>query len=136
MLLRFVGKDIQDIRFEDWLDNKPTELHAIAKQWVRAIQDCGPDVEIIFHDNYPIGCVDNVPFAYVNAFMAHVNLGFFHGASLPDKLHLLEGAGKYMRHIKLRPGSSCDDHAIQSLMIDAYQDIKLRIMEEWERLKH
>jgi hypothetical protein len=38
-------------------------------------------------------------------FRVHVNVGFFHGASLDDRACLLEGSGKRMRHVKLRWGS-------------------------------
>ena len=41
-------------------------------------------------------------------------VGFFHGAALPDRLRLLQGAGKIMRHVKLRPGTATrriDQHA-------------------------
>jgi hypothetical protein len=32
-----------------------------------------------------------------------VNVGFFHGATLPDPARLLQGTGKFKRHVKLRP---------------------------------
>ncbi len=41
-------------------------------------------------------------YAYMRAFKAHVNLGFFQGALLPDPKGLLEGTGKTLRHVKLR----------------------------------
>ena len=127
MLLRFVGKDIQNMRLEDWLDLKPKELQTIATRWLDAIKKCGNDVEIILHDNYPIGCVDNAPFAYVNVYTSHVNVGFFYGTELPSKSGLLEGTGKRMRHIKLKPNLKSEDEAILSLISESYQDIKKRI---------
>jgi len=33
---------------------------------------------------------------------SHVNLGFYHGASLNDPAGLLEGTGKKLRHVKVR----------------------------------
>ncbi len=41
-------------------------------------------------------------FCYVAMASRHVNLGFCRGAALPDPHGVLEGAGKAMRHIKLR----------------------------------
>lgn len=41
-------------------------------------------------------------------YKAHVSVEFSHGASLDDPTKLLEGSGKYRRHIKLR---SVDDIA-------------------------
>jgi hypothetical protein len=51
----------------------------------------------------PTACVEDAPFAYVSAFRDHVNVGFFHGTALPDPAGLLQGTGKYMRHVKVKP---------------------------------
>ena len=114
----------------EWLAGKPEELQAIASKWFKVISSCGPDVQEIFHDGHPIGCVENAPFTYVNAFSKHVNVGFFYGMDLPDEKGLLEGSGKRMRHIKLKPGEEQDEAAIQLLIEVAYADIKERLMLE------
>lgn len=129
-LLRYIGKDLQDIDFADWLEQKPEALRPIALKWFSAINNSGKEVEDIFHDNYPIVCVDNAPFAYVNVFTSHVNLGFFYGADLLDTTGLLEGTGKRMRHIKLRPGATHNDKEILALLELAYADILQRLIEE------
>jgi hypothetical protein len=69
----------------------------------------------------------DAPFGYVNVFTSHVNVGFFHGAALPDPGRLLEGTGKFMRHVKLRPGTTTDAVAITKLIEMAYSDIKARV---------
>lgn len=129
-LLKYIGKDLQDIDFTDWLEQKPEVLRPIALKWFMAIKNSGSEVEDIFHDGYPIGCVDHAPFAYVNVFTAHVNFGFFYGADLPDETGLLEGTGKRMRHIKIRPDSAYDDKEILALLELAYADILQRLIEE------
>jgi hypothetical protein len=63
----------------------------------------------------------------VNVFTSHVNVGFFHGASLPDPARLLQGTGKFMRHVKLRPGTATNDTALNKLIEAAYSDIKARV---------
>lgn len=115
---------------EIWLESKAVALHPIVVKWFDIIKSSGPDVRDIFHDGHPIGCVDDAPFAYVNAFSAHVNVGFFYGAFLPDEKGLLEGTGKRMRHIKLKPGQSHDEEAISDLITLAYCDIQERLIEE------
>jgi hypothetical protein len=75
------------------------------------------------HDGHPTVCVGDAAFAYVNAFKAHVNVGFFHGAELADPDALLEGTGKFMRHVKLRPGDEIDAAALQRLIEVSYADI-------------
>ena len=69
----------------------------------------------------------DAPFGYVNVFTSHVNVGFFHGAALPDPARLLQGAGKFMRHVKLRPGTETNPAALSRLIDAAYSDIKARV---------
>jgi hypothetical protein len=54
-------------------------------------------------------------------------VGFFHGAALPDPTRLLQGTGKFMRHVKLRPGTTTNGRALSRLIDAAYSDIKARV---------
>jgi len=128
-LLRYSGKDLQDLTMDAWLKDKTPALRSIATRWFDVIKNCGDDVQGIFHDGYPIACVENAPFAYVNAFSAHVNVGFFYGADLYDKSGILEGTGKRMRHIKIKPGLILDEREIKILIKTSYADIKRRLRE-------
>jgi hypothetical protein len=56
-----------------------------------------------------------------------LNVGFFHGAALPDPVRLLQGTGKFMRHVTLRPGIDTNAAAAGSLIDAAYSDIKERV---------
>jgi len=87
----------------------------------------GDEVREILHDGCPVAYLGDAPFAYVNVFTAHVNVGFFHGASLPDAARLLEGSGRFMRHVKLRLGKPENSAALHSLIDAAYSDIKSRV---------
>lgn len=127
-LLRYTGNDLQDIDFSEWLEQKPEELRPVVQKWFMALKNSGSEANDIFHDNYPIVCVDSAPFAYVNAFTSHVNLGFFYGSDLPDPTGLLEGSGKRMRHIKLRPGTTLNKKEILTLIELAYADILQRLI--------
>ncbi len=59
-----------------------------------------------------------------------MNIGFFRGAEIADPLLLLEGNGKYMRHVQLRPDSRIDAAALEGLIQAAYQDMKARLETE------
>jgi hypothetical protein len=113
-----------------WLDNHRGPIGAIARRWFEVLRQCGDDVREVLHDGQPTACVDGAAFAYVDAFTAHVNIGFFQGAELPDPKGLLEGSGKFMRHIKLRPGAGADTAAISALIDAAYADLKGRLAKE------
>jgi hypothetical protein len=52
---------------------------------------------------------------------------FFRGAEIPDPEGLLEGSGKFMRHVKLRPGQEIDAEALRKFIEVAYVDMKRRV---------
>ena len=103
------------------------ELGAIAQRWFEVMRDCGDDVRELLHDGYPTACVADAAFAYVNAFRAHVNVGFFRGAEIADPEGLLEGSGKLMRHVKLRPDGDVNTAALTRLIEAAYADMRARL---------
>lgn len=106
------------------------ELGAIAQRWFEVMRACGGDVRELLHDGHPTACVGDAAFGYVNAFKAHVNVGFFRGAELADPEGLLEGTGKFMRHVKLRPEADVDATTLTKLIEAAYTDMKARLKAE------
>jgi hypothetical protein len=125
-LLRFPTAAKRDPAIEIWMRAHPGELGAIARRWFEVMRGCGDDVRELLHDGHPTACVGDAAFGYVNAFTAHVNIGFFRGAELSDPNGLLQGTGKFMRHVKLRPGDDVDTRALMNLIETAYTDIKER----------
>jgi len=125
-ILRFSGAVLRDPAIDVWLNARPGELRSIACKWFELMRECGHDVLELMHDGCPVVCVEDAPFAYVNVFRSHVNVGFFHGATLQDPAGLLEGNGKRMRHVKLKPGSEINTSALRALIAAAYLDIKAR----------
>lgn len=126
-ILRFDGALGRDPAIDAWLREHRGPLGTIAGRWFGVMRECGDDVLELVHDGCPVACVEDAPFGYVNAFTAHVNVGFYHGAELPDPAGLLEGQGKHMRHVKLRPGVAVDSRALRRLIDAAYRDIRERL---------
>jgi len=125
--LRFDGGVQHDPAIDAWMKQNAGELGAIAHRWFEAMRKCGDEVRELMHDGCPTACLGDAPFAYVNVFATHVNVGFFHGASLPDPARLLQGTGKFMRHVKLKPATPTNAAALTSLIDAAYSDIKSRV---------
>jgi len=125
--LRFNGAVERDPAIEAWMKARAGALGAIAQQWFEVMRKCGDEVRELLHDGCPVACLGDAPFGYVNVFTSHVNVGFFHGASLPDPARLLQGNGKFMRHVKLRPEEATDAAALGRLIDTAYSDIKARV---------
>jgi len=126
-LFRLNGAVERDPAIDVWMKQHPGELGDIAHHWFELMRNCGDEVRELMHDGCPIACLGDAPFAYVNVFSAHVNVGFFQGASLPDPARLLQGTGRFMRHVKLRPGTPADAAALGRLIDAAYSDIKARV---------
>jgi hypothetical protein len=126
-LLRFNGAVEHDPAIDAWMEEHAGELGVIAQQWFEVMRKCGDEVRELLHDGCPVACLGDAPFGYVNVFASHVNVGFFHGAALPDPAHLLQGTGKFMRHVNLRPGTAINAAALRRLIHAAYSDIKARV---------
>jgi hypothetical protein len=125
-ILRLSGAVERDPAVDVWLNAKPDDLRSIARSWFAQMRECGDDVRELMHDGCPVACVHDAPFGYVNTFRSHVNVGFFNGASLRDPARLLQGTGKRMRHVKLKPDVGVDPTCLTALIQAAYLDMKRR----------
>jgi hypothetical protein len=129
-LFRFADAVERDPAIEVWMLEPPDELAKIARGWFDIMRGCGDDVRELLHDGHPTACVEDAAFAYVDAFTHHVNVGFFRGAALADPARLLEGTGRFMRHVKLSPDRSIDEAALLALVHAAYGDMRRRVESE------
>ena len=125
--MRFPSAVRHDTAIDAWLRAQRDDLRPFVESWYAYMRQCGGDVRELMHDGCPTACVDDAAFGYVNAFRDHVNVGFFLGAFLKDPARLLEGTGKRMRHVKLRPGQEVDAAALSNLIDVAYADIRARL---------
>ena len=126
-LFRLDGAVERDPKVEAWLKREKGELGAMARRWFEVMRGCGDEVREVLHDGCPTACLGDAAFGYVNVFTAHVNVGFFQGVGLSDPAGLLQGSGKFMRHVKLRAGEKVDDAALTRLIEAAFADIKARV---------
>ena len=126
-LFRLNGAVERDPAIDGWMKEHAGELGTIAQKWFELMRKCGDEVRELLHDGCPTACLGDAAFSYVNVFTSHVNVGFFQGASLPDPARLLQGTGKFMRHVKLKPGTATNVAALSRLIEAAYSDIKARV---------
>jgi len=125
-LMRFPSAVRRDRDIDTWFSKPDAELRRFAEPWFERMRGCGADVRELLHDGHPVACVGDAAFGYVDAFSAHVNVGFFQGAALADPAGLLEGGGKRMRHVKLRWAQPVDSAALDALILAAYRDMRRR----------
>jgi len=124
------GSVAQDPAVRSWFEQPPIELRELAREWFGVMRESGPDVLELLHDGHPTACVAGVALGYVNAFTEHVNAGFYLGSTLRDPAHILEGTGRFMRHVKVRPGGGANESALRELIVQAYADLKARLVAQ------
>lgn len=124
-LLRFPTAVKHDPAIDEWFAAR-VELGAIASRWFELMRACGDDVRELLHDGHPTACLGDAAFGYTNVFTNHLNVGFFRGAELEDPAGILEGTGKFMRHVKIRPEAEIDEKALTEMIERAYADMKER----------
>jgi hypothetical protein len=59
---------------------------------------------------------------YIAVYASHINLGFYHGASLADPSKLLAGTGKGLRHVKVSTITMGNNPALIKLVREAVAD--------------
>ena len=124
-LLRFPTAVKHDPAIDEWFTARG-QLGVIASRWFAVMRNCGDDVRELLHDGHPTACLGDAAFGYTNAFTAHVNVGFFRGAQLEDPDGILEGTGKFMRHVKIFPQIEVDEQVLTEMIERAYADMKKR----------
>jgi hypothetical protein len=129
-LFRLSGGVARDPGVDAWFAVGDDRLRWLAQPWFEQMRGCGGDVRELMHDGCPTACVEDAAFAYVNAFSAHVNVGFYNGANLDDPAGLLEGGGKRMRHVKVRWGQDVNAAALGELIGAAYRDVRSRLRSQ------
>jgi hypothetical protein len=105
--------------FDDYLENQNPKNQAIIRALRQFVKRIAPGLsEAVKWGN---GCWAgrNGPVAYVYSDTGYVQFGFFSGSSLKDPKGLLQGKGKYVRHIKVRDRSAIDERAFSALLRQA-----------------
>lgn len=129
-ILRFDGAKVRDPDIDAWLGAQAPALSGIATACLDLLRNAGPGLRELLHDGWPTVCIEDAALACVQVYGSHVNLSFYQGAALPDPKGMLEGKGKFMRHVKLRPGASVSDEALQALVAASYWDLVERLSLE------
>lgn len=108
--------------FDDLMAGVPAELEMVARRLRDLVLDVHPQsVEVVrLGDNaasYGVGPKKmSEAYCYIMSQNRWVNLGFYHGAVLPDPNGLLEGTGKRLRHVKVRSLTAVADPALRALI--------------------
>ena len=125
--------------FEQALTGSSSQVREIAERLRALIIEVYPEVvevpwpkqKIVGYGVGPKKMSEN--FCYIGAFKAHVNLGFYYGADLPDPQGLLEGTGINLRHIKVKNNEEVDQPALRDILQASLDERKETLkIETWK----
>lgn len=105
--------------FGEYLADQPRKNQTIIRALRKLVKRVAPELhESVKWGN---GCWVNgeSPVSYVYSGEDYVQFGFFGGSALEDPKGLLEGQGKFVRHIKVRKSSDIDERAFGALLRQA-----------------
>ena len=114
-----MGKMKAYANFDEYLEAQTPKNQAIIRALRRFVKRIEPKLsEAVKWGN---GCWigSRGPVAYVYSDTQYVQFGFFHGHTLKDPKGLLEGKGKYVRHIKVGNRSAIDEPEFAALLLQA-----------------
>ena len=105
--------------FEAFAADQPRPQQAVIRALRRFVKRVRP--ELVESVKWGNGCwLDGTkPVAFAYCAPDHVQFGFFGGASLEDPRGLLQGSGRYVRHIKVSSPSRIDARAFAGLLRQA-----------------
>jgi len=115
----------QDNSFTDIVAAYSPEVQEVAYRLHTLIFEIHPEVVEVLWVNQKIAGYGVGPkkmtehYGYIAPQSKHVNLGFNHGASLPDPEGLLEGTGKALRHVKVHTLAEAENPDLQQLLHEA-----------------
>lgn len=94
------------------------DLHAIVQAVRNLVRSVAPKVsERVMYGGILFSAPEQ--FCGVFAYSAHVSVEFGKGAELKDPRHVLEGNGKFRRHIKLRTLADLESKHLQDYIAQA-----------------
>ncbi len=108
--------------FDEAIDGFHPEVQSIARALKSLIASIhGEFIEVVWTRqkiaSYGIGPKKmSEHYAYIAPQSNYVNLGFYHGVALKDPSGLLEGAGKRLRHVKIKSMSEAKSRHVVRLL--------------------
>ena len=105
--------------FNDYLMDQTSGNRSIIRALRQFVKRMAPELQETVKWGNGCWVGGNGPVAYVHAETGYVQFGFFYGSLLSDPKRLLEGSGKYVRHIKVYDPSDIDSRAFSALLKQA-----------------
>lgn len=96
----------------DWKKDQSLKNRKIISALERLIKKTAPSLDTIVKWGQGCWVLNDTPRMYIHTEPDHVQLGFYAGSRLKDPEKFLVGAGKYVRHMKIRSTKDIDEGII------------------------
>ena len=105
--------------FDTYLEGQTRTNQSIIRALRKLVKRTAPKLEESVKWGNGCWVKGAAPVSYVYSDRNYVQFGFFAGASLKDPKGLLQGQGRYVRHIKVFKPSDIDEKAFAALLRQA-----------------
>lgn len=119
---------------EQFLATYPTDVQAISRTLRVMVIRAMPEIqEVLYADQNHMGYSftgkprDRI--VYICPMKNYVRLGFMRGTQLPDPDQMLEGEGKWLRHVKVRALPDASHPALEQLVGAAWAYAKAQMKQ-------
>jgi hypothetical protein len=112
--------------FDEYLADQPAKNQTIIRALRRFVKRVAPRLQESVKWGNGCWVHGTAPVSYVYSAANYVQFGFFAGSALQNPKSLLEGAGQYVRHIKVYKTSQIDEGAFAALLRQAVRQSAAR----------
>jgi hypothetical protein len=120
------GKEVQETMkmkryatFDQYLADQAPKNQSIIRALRKFVKRVAPELQESVKWGNGCWVKGKAPVSYVYSAPDYVQFGFFGGSTLKDPSRLLEGQGKFVRHIKVRKPTDIDESAFEALLRQA-----------------
>lgn len=117
---------------EEFFAGYSPDIQAISRALRAIVKDRMPQALEVLHASqnhvgytHPASARDTI--CYICPMKDYVRLGFIYGGHLADPARALEGAGKRLRHVKVRTLQAAGDPTLEQLVEDAWAEAETRL---------
>lgn len=103
--------------FADWKRDQSASNKRLVTALQRVVKGCAPHLSTTVKWGQGVFADGDVPKIFMHTEDDHVQFGFYRGSSMKDPNGLLEGKGKYVRHIKIHSPKDIDPRALRALIL-------------------
>lgn len=102
--------------FSEWHKAQPAAQRKIIAKLRQLVADIAPKLKETSKWGNGVWLKGELPIIYLHTKSDHLQFGFFAGAGFPDPKKLLQGKGKFVRHIPLKSGEDIDEPALATMI--------------------